>query len=188
MNNKFVKNWLYLLFSDISQAIIGFFAFIILAVKLKPENFGLFNTYLALGTLISVVGINVCNSQVITREITLNPKSTLKLFKNFFNIRIVSFLLCFLILVVYHFFYLKLDNYIFLSVLLIITATIFWDLSESIAFGHFITKFTTIIIVSFSFIWFLFVLSFPEENISLNLVILIYALLFITRQLKSSVH
>jgi O-antigen/teichoic acid export membrane protein len=181
MNNKFVKNWFYLLFSDVSQSIIGFFAFMILAVKLKPEGFGLLNSYLALATLISVIGVNICNSQVITREITLNPKSSFQLFKKFLNLRIASFFLCLLILISYHFFYINLDNKIFLSILFIITATIFWDLSESIAFGHFVTKFTTIILVSFSFIWFLFVFNFPEENISLNLVIWIYALLFLSR-------
>jgi len=56
-------------------------------------------------------------------------------------------------------------------------------MAESIAFGHFVTKLTTIVSISDSFIWLLIVVLLPARNLNVNLVIWLYASLFLLRRI-----
>lgn len=57
--NKLLKNWSYLLLSDISQSVINFFVFMLLARKLTPVGYGEFNVILAIVAIFSVVATNL---------------------------------------------------------------------------------------------------------------------------------
>ena len=177
------KNWTYLLFSDVSQTIINFFVFIVLARKLAPEGYGEFNIILAVVALFTVFSNNSVSNHVITREVTLNPKSTNQIFKLFIPIRILSFIITGIALVIYiNFKEINSNNVIIFSILLILSNTI-WDISESIAFGHFVTKFTTIFNLCFSVIWLVVVICLPKEYSTSIVVISLYASLFIVRSI-----
>jgi len=98
--SKLIKNWSYLLLSDISQAVISFFVFMFLARKLNPEGYGTLNALLA-ASLFSVFALNVSTNQVISREITLRPKTTAGIFRIAFPIRMISLVIAILALVIH---------------------------------------------------------------------------------------
>lgn len=179
--SRLIKNWSYLLLSDISQAVISFFVFMILARKLNPEGYGTLNALLALASLFSVFALNVSANQVISREVTLQPKTTASIFRIAFPIRMISLVIAILALALYET-YLGETNYgLIAATALIVSSTVLWDLAESIAFGHFVTKLTTIVSISASFIWLTIVILLPARNLNVTLVIWLYACLFIIR-------
>lgn len=184
-NNKttLIKNWSYLLLSDISQTIINFFVFMFLARKLSPEGFGTLNTILAIVGLFSVFAINVSANQVITREVTLNPKSTKKIVKVVLPIRIISLVLSVLALIGYYLYEGETNTIYIIGTSVIVLATLVWDLAESIAFGHFATKFTTYISVTAGLCWFLVVFFLPEKSINVEMVLMIYAAIYFVRSM-----
>lgn len=179
--NTLLKNWSYLLFADISSAIISFFVFMFLARKLNPEGFGTLNALLALASLFSVFAVNVGANQVITLEVTHNPKTTAGIFRIVFPLRMFSLVIAILVLVVYQGFLLEGNYGLIAAASLIVISTVLWDLAESIAFGHFVTKLTTLVSISTSLIWFILVVLLPSKNLSVNLVIWVYASLFLLR-------
>lgn len=181
--SKLIKNWSYLLLSDISQAVISFFVFMFLARKLNPEGYGTLNTLLALASLFSVFALNVSANQVISREVTLRPNATASLFRIAFPIRMISLVIAIVALVLYQT-YLGETNYgSIAATALIVASTVLSDLAESIAFGHFVTKLTTIVSISASLIWLIIVVLLPARNLNVNLVIWVYACIFILRGL-----
>lgn len=167
--------------SDVTQAIIGFFTFMVLARKLNPEGYGTFNVLLALSSIFSVFSVNMSSSQVIIREVTLRPKTTSNLFKIFYRIRIVSLLIAVFGLVLYQIFTLETHSELVFATSLIVVATVVWDLAESIAFGHFITKWTTLISIFASISWLIIVIILPIKGVSVDVVIWSYASVFLTR-------
>lgn len=179
--SRLIKNWSYLLFSDITQAIIGFFTFMILARKLNPEGYGTLNVLLALASVFSVFAINLSASQVITREVTLRPNATSNLIKIVFPIRLLSLFISIVGLISYQAFLGETNYGLIIATCLIVVATVVWDLAESIAFGHFITKWTTIISISGSLLWLVIVLLLPENNLAIDIVVWLYAVVFFLR-------
>ena len=167
---KFIKNWSYLLFSDFSLAGINFFVFMFLARKLSPESFGSLNTILALAALLSIFAVNLSSNQVITREVTLYPHATKRIFNLVYPIRLISLLITIIALIVYETISAEHDLTLILAISLIVIATLIWDLAESIAFGHFVTKFTTIISVAASLCWFIIIVFLPSKSISLAFI------------------
>lgn len=99
--SKLIKNWSYLLLSDVSQAVISFFVFMFLARKLNPEGYGTLNALLALASLFSIFAMNVSANLVTSREITLRPKTTAGIFMIVFPIRMVTMVISILALVFY---------------------------------------------------------------------------------------
>ena len=181
--NKLIKNWSYLLVSDVSQSIISFFVFMFLARKLSPEGYGILNTIIAAASLFSVFASNFSSNQVVTREVTINPLSTGEIFRIVFRIRIISLILTVAALVIYQYHTSEGEIGFIISSSIIVISTLVWDLSESIAFGHFITKFTTIISIIASLCWLLVVLILPSENLNIQLVVIVYALMLFLRSL-----
>lgn len=182
-NNKttLIRNWSYLLLSDISQTVISFFVFMFLARKLSPEGYGTLNTIFAIAGLFSVFAINVSANQVITREVTLNPKATKKIVKVVLPIRIISLVLSIMALIGYYFYEGEARTVHLIGISVIVLATLIWDLAESIAFGHFVTKITTYISVIAGLCWFLIVFILPEKSINVDLVLLMYATIYLIR-------
>jgi O-antigen/teichoic acid export membrane protein len=181
--NNLIKNWSYLLFSDISQAIVSFFVFMLLARKLSTENYGALNALMAIASLFSVFSIYFSANQLLTKDITLNPKSSKSTFTIFANVRILSFLL---VAIVGSVIFLFNDDYeiqLLPSVLIITSALVIWDLAESIAFGHFVTKITTFLNITGSLTWLVVVLLLPYNSLSLITVIYSYSAIYIFRSI-----
>ena len=167
--------------SDVTQAIIGFFTFMILARKLNPEGYGIFNVLLALVSIFSVFAVNISASQVIIREVTLNPTTSSSLYKIVFPIRILSLLFAIVGLILYQIFTGDTNYGLIFATSLIVVATVVWDLAESIAFGHFITKWTTIISIVASIAWLIIVLLLPINGVTVDIVIWLYTIVFLIR-------
>lgn len=176
-----IKNWSYLLASDVTQSIISFFVFMFLARKLSPEGFGTLNAILALASLFSVFAMNLSANQVITREVTLYPEATNKIFRLVLPIRTISLVLTIISLIIYQFHTGDGNTGLLIASSIIVVATLIWDLAESIAFGHFITKYTTLISIAASFCWLLIILFLPTNKITVEDVTLIYALILLLR-------
>ncbi len=181
--NKLVKNWSYLFVSDLSQAVISFFVFMFLARKLTPEGYGTLNAILALVSLFSVFATSICANQVIIREVTLQPKASLGIFKVVLPIKVISLLISIFALLLYQFYTKETQAIVLISTSVIVIATLIADLSESIAFGHFVTKFTTILSISAAVCWLLVIVLLPNNKISVNLVLLVYSIIYLVRSM-----
>lgn len=180
---RIIKNWSYLFFSNISTQIIGFFVMIFLAKKLSLEDFGEFNVILSIVALFSVFANSGMNL-VLTREVTLNLRSSKAIFSLIAPIRIFSFLISTVALLIY----LHINNFTFsviylFSIILILSNNLF-DLSQSIAFGHLITKYTTILNGVFSLIWMVSVVAIPDSLFDIELIIIIYSIILLTKGLS----
>lgn len=174
--NKIIKNWGYLLFSNIAAQIIGFFVMMILAKKLNPEGYGQFNVILSIVALFSVFANSGMNL-VLTREVTLYPKSTKVIFSLIAPIRIFSFLISTLALLIYIYIKDFSFNLIYLFSIILILSNNLWDLSQSIAFGHLVTKYTTILNLLFSSFWLFCVVVIPDFVYNIKTVIIIYTII-----------
>jgi len=64
---------------------------------------------------------------------------------------------------------------------LIVVSTVLWDLAESIAFGHFVTKITTFISIIASIIWLGMVILLPDIGLTFEVVVWMYAGVFMVR-------
>ena len=180
---KIIKNWSYLIFSNISTQIIGFFVMIFLAKKLSPEGYGEFNIILSIVALFSVFANSGMNL-VLTREVTLNIKSSKAIFSLIVPIRIFSFLISTIALLIY----LHINDFsfsvIYLFSIILILSNNLWDLSQSIAFGHLVTKYTTILNFVFSLVWLISVVVIPDSVFDIELIIIIYAIILLIKGLS----
>ena len=181
--NKILKNWSYLLFSNISTQIIGFFVMIILAKKLSPEGFGEFNIIISIVALFSVFANSGMNL-VLTREVTLNPRSSKAIFSLIAPIRIFGFLISTIALLIY----LHINDFsfsvIYLFSIILILSNNLWDLSQSIAFGHLVTKYTTILNLVFSLVWLISVVAIPDLVFDIESIVIIYTIILLIKGLS----
>lgn len=181
--SRLIRNWGYLLLSDFSQSIISFFVFMLLARKLSPEGYGSLNAILALAAIFSIFSINLSSNQVIIREVTLHPKATKDIVRKVILIRAVSLVLTIIALVIYILSSGETGTGYITGVSIIVAATMAWDLAESIAFGHFVTKLTTYISIAAGLCWFFVIFLLPVNLINVRLVILLYAGIFLIRSI-----
>lgn len=181
--SKLIRNWSYLLFSDLSQAGINFFVFIILARKLSPDGFGELNVVLSVFMLFTVFANNVGSNHVITREVTLHPEAAKGILVKLAPLRVLSFIATTIAVVIYTFHTKNGDLSIIVFSSILVFGNSIWDLSESIAFGRLVTKFTTIFNLIFSISWLSFIIILPVKIISIKLVLVIYCTLFVLKSL-----
>lgn len=181
--NKLLKNWSYLLLSDISQSVINFFVFMLLARKLTPVGYGEFNVILAIVAIFSVVATNLGANHVITREVTLHPDNTKGICYNVIPLRLIALAIAFLGVFVYIVCGKDVSFSSSFYIFILIFATSVWDFAESVAFGRLVTKYTTFFNLSFSCSWLLFVLFLPESYFSIEVVLVIYSLLFVCKSI-----
>lgn len=181
--NKLIKNWSYLFVSDLTQAVINFLVFMFLARKLSPEQYGTLNAILALVALFSVFATSICANQVIIREITLQPKASHGIFQIILPIKIISLVLSIIALVGYQLFTNETQFIVLISTSVLVIASLTSDLAESIAFGHFVTKFTTLLSISTAICWLLVIILVPSDKISVESVLLIYSVIYLIRSI-----
>lgn len=153
----------------------------LLARKMSPEGYGSLNAILAIATIFSIFSINLSSNQVIIREVTLHPKATKDFIRRVIVIRAVSLVLTILAIVIYFFNTTETGTAEIAGISIIVAATIGWDLAESIAFGHFVTKLTTYISIGAGICWFLIILILPLRMINVELVLIIYACILLVR-------
>jgi|SaaInlStandDraft_4_1057021.scaffolds.fasta_scaffold09349_4 O-antigen/teichoic acid export membrane protein len=170
--NNILKNWLYLMSSDIFNKAIMFFVFILLARKLSVTDFGLFNVFIAIGSIFAVFA-NFGTNLVITREIALDNKHTSGLFFKFLPIRLF-FLLVSIFFIVLYSSYESNSNLILIATIFFVISNSLWDFSESIAFGNYITKYSSLYNVIFGIILLCLIVLVPENKVSLFSLVSIY--------------
>ena len=148
----------------------------VLAKKLNPEGYGQFNVILSIVALFSVFANSGMNL-VLTREVTLYSKSTKAIFFLIAPIRIFSFLISAIALLIYIHINDFSFNIIYLFSIILVLSNNLWDLSQSIAFGHLVTKYTTILNLVFSSIWLFCVIVIPDFYYDIELIIVIYTII-----------
>ncbi len=175
--SKVIKNWSYLLLSDVIQQVIGFVVVILLARKLSPEGYGLFNVIISIATIFSVVA-HLGMSNVVIRELSLKPETTAAFIKKIIlPFRIGSFALALISFLVYNSINVSTDDAWLIYVVLIILNLSLWNFSESVAFGHEVTKYSSILNISVSVIWLASILIIPEKLLFIKTVLIIYCIL-----------
>lgn len=171
----FIKNWSYLVTSDVITKFLGFFATIILARNLNPDGYGAYNVILAISAIFTVVA-NFGMTQVLTREIARNVEISGVIFLRASLIRIFSVILS--VIGIYAYFKIfesKYDDiYIIVTCILTISITA-WDLFESIAFGRQVMKYSAVLNIFSSVIWVLCLFLLPKELFSILNIVGIYA-------------
>ena len=181
--SKILKNWSYLLFSDVIQQIVGFVVVILLARKLSPDGYGLYNVIISIATIFSVVA-HFGMSNVVIRELSLNPETTASFVKKIIiPFRIASFILAILAFFIYNMINVTADNTWSIYVVLIILNLSLWNFSESIAFGHEVTKYSSILNIIISLVWLASILIIPDKLLVVNTILLVYCLLHKVRKL-----
>jgi O-antigen/teichoic acid export membrane protein len=176
-----IKNWAFLLTSNVGQSVFGFFVFIILARVLSPEGYGAFSALLALTSLVTVFVNNLSTNLVITREITLHPDATAGILKFVYPIRLFSFIIGASALVIYLINYEAYSTSLIIGSVVIVGSIVLWDMIESIVFGHFVTKYTTVISLAASLVWLGLMLIIPHKYLNVTMVLWIYALIMMIR-------
>lgn len=179
--NKVYKNWFFLLFSDVSNSIFQFIIFIVLARKLSPEGYGNFNTVLSIVALFSTFAIGLGTNHVVIRELAVKPKATKKLVKKVFPLRLISYVLTIIALVIYETYVVVEKPVIIIFAIILIFATAAWDFGESIAFGHFVTKYTMYFNIGISAVWMIGILLIPEGIMNYTIILLMYTVLYLLR-------
>lgn len=175
--SKIIKNWSYLLISDVTQQVIGFIVVILLARKLSPDGYGLFNVIISIATIFGVVA-QFGTSNVVIRELSLKPETTAAFIKKIIiPFRLASFVLAIIAFFVYNMIVVTTDNSWSVYVVLIILNLSLWNFSESIAFGHEVTKYSSILNIIVSAVWLISILVIPEKLLVLNTILLVYCLL-----------
>jgi len=168
-----LKNWSYLLASDITQQAVGFLIVIVLARKLAPEGYGQYSVILSLVAIVSIFA-NFGMNLVLTREITLNPNHTKRYISLIAPIRTASFLISIVAFLVYFYIY-NGDQTTLIFVTLIVFNLVLWDICESIAFGHFITKYSSSLNIIFATLWLLAIVVSPNQLFNVTYVLIIYS-------------
>ena len=180
---KFVKNWSYLVLSDVITKAFGFFATILLARNLSPAGYGNYNVILAVSAIFTVVA-NFGMTQVITREIARRTEISGNLFFRALAIRFVSSFLAILGIIGY-FLILEpqVDRMIILFTCIITISITAWDLAESIAFGRQIMKYSAVINSFASFVWIVVLFILPKNYFTILNVILIFSIIDVLKAL-----
>jgi O-antigen/teichoic acid export membrane protein len=169
-----LKNWTYLLASDVTQQVISFLVLIVLARKLAPEGYGQFAVILSLVGIVSVFA-NFGMNLVLTREITLDPGHTKKYVSLIAPIRLASFLIAVGVFVMYYCLYHDGDRATLVFVTILVLSAVLWDICESIAFGHFITKYSSYLNITFAVLWLLSIAILPNTYFSIRSILVIYS-------------
>lgn len=179
--NKLYKNWSYLLVSDITQQLVGFVVVIFLARKLSPEGYGQYNVIISIATIFSVVA-NFGMNSVVIREVSVRPQETAHLIRNII-VPIKSITLILAIALFYGY-----TNFITLAkydwpgfIIIIILNLTLWDFSESVAFGHQVTKFSSILNILFSVTWLCIIIFAPSELFNVRSILFIYCILHLIK-------
>jgi O-antigen/teichoic acid export membrane protein len=174
---RIIKNWSYLLTSNVIQQIFGFVVLILLTQKLSPKEFGHFNVIISLATIFAVIS-NLGMNQVLIREFAVASDRVGDILIKVAPIRIFSFFFSIAIFILYYVVISgnRLDS-LHLFVIAIILNLTLWDISESVAFGNKVTKYSSVLAITFSSTWAISIYLFPEKFFSLKAILIVYCLL-----------
>ena len=165
------------MFSDFFQQIIGFLVVILLARKLSPDGYGFYNLILSTVTIFGVIA-HFGMSTVVIRELSLKPKKSASFLKKFvIPFRFLSFIFSLCVFMIYNNYTSTIENHWIIYLMLMILNISLWDFSESIAFGHEVTRFSSILNVITSILWLTAILLVPEKMLNVHAVVIIYCFL-----------
>ena len=179
--NKLLKNWSYLLFSDLFQQFAGFYVIILIARNLSPSGLGEYNLVISIASIFSIVAI-FGSSNVIVREIAVNIASS-KVFikKMLIPVRLFTLLLSLVTFFAYNFFGFN-SEYFLLIIIIVLNASLF-NFSESIAFGNEVTKFSASLNFFYSLTWLIIILIIPSHHFYVKNILIVYCFLHFIKML-----
>lgn len=180
---RLYKNWAYLIFSSAFSTVVNFFAFIYLAKKLSVDDYGIFNALIATITIFTTLAVNVAAGTVVNREIVSQPNAGKSIFLKTVRIRIISFLLAGIALIIYKILTKSDDKLLLISLIVLLLSNVSWELFEQIAFGYFLTKYSTILNILGSVLWFVIVFFIPPDMASLTLLFIVYVLIMLMKSI-----
>lgn len=178
---RIIKNWSSLVFAMIVTSISSFLCFLILGKKMTVEDYGLFNSLLALASAVAVFVNNILAGIIANREIALNKNISGTILKKFLPVRILAFIVGSVVVVIYVGIKEEASILIYVSTILMLSFDSFWDLFEQIAFGLKVTTYSMIINIVSSIVWLLVVLILPLRWASIGIVILIYSIICVAK-------
>jgi len=175
--SKFVKNWSSLVLSMLVTSVSSFLCFAILGNKMSVDDYGLFNTMIALASTVSIFVNNILAGIVANREIALKPQLSRNLLYKFLVIRVLAFLVGIVAMIVYTHKDERITELVFSGLVAMLFFDSFWDLFESIAFGLKITNYSMILNIVSSLTWLVTVILVPPTAASIGMILLLYAII-----------
>ena len=178
---KTIKNFLLLFISLLITTILSFFTFVFLGKKLSVEEYGKFNTLIALVSIVSIFVNNIASGTVINRELSLNPKIGLSLTKRFILIRIISYLVGVIFIIIYVNSKGYNDKIIMISLALLLLGEIVWELFEQVTFSYKVAIISTVLNILGSLFWFIIVILLPLSVSKLYYFLPLYAVIVLIK-------
>ncbi len=179
--NRLIKNIWNLFLSMFVTTIGSFLCFLILGKKMTVEDYGRFNTMLALASMIAVFANNIVAGIVANREIAIDSNVAKTILIKFLFIRIISYIGSIIFLL----FYLqkKESSYqsLFIPVAIMLIFDVFWELFEQISFGLKITTYSMWINILSAIIWLFLVYLLPAIHSTVTIVLYIYSIICFTK-------
>lgn len=172
-----LKNFLHLFVSMILSTVCSFLCFAVLGQKMSVEDYGQFNSMIALASAVAVFINNVIAGIVANREIALDPGTSRNLLKRIGLVRTVIFIVGAVALLLYLTIHEKTPALIIAGVIAMLFADSFWELFEQIVFGLKETRFSMIFNSISSVLWLLAVVFLPADLSTVGIVLVIYGVI-----------
>ena len=178
---RIIKNWSSLVFAMIVTSLSSFLCFLILGKKMTVEDYGLFNSLLALASAVAVFVNNILAGIIANREIALNKHISGTILKKFLPVRILAFIVGSIVVILYVGIKEEVSILIYVSTVLMLSFDSFWDLFEQIAFGLKVTIYSMIINIVSSVVWLVIVFILPLQWSSIGIIIFIYSIICVMK-------
>ncbi len=159
------------------STICQFFCFGILGNKMSVEDYGQFNSMIALASTAAVFINNILAGIVANREIAVAPNLSRVLLKKFFIVRFLAFIIGSVVLVLYIGVTKRSSEMLLVGVIAFLFSDVFWELFEQIAFGLKITKYSMILNISSSWLWLIVILLIPAQVMTVFVVLLLHGVI-----------
>lgn len=175
LDKEIVRNWSSLVLSMLVTTVSSFLCFAILGNKMSVDDYGLFNSMIALASTVAVFVNNVMAGIVANREIALKPQISRNILRKFIAIRVVAFGVGVTAMYLYAKDQEHVTELVFFGLIVLLSFDAFWDLFEQIAFGLKITKYSMVLNIASSIVWLAVVLLIPKCLASTGVILAIYA-------------
>lgn len=155
----------------------SFLCFAVLGQKMSVEDYGQFNSMIALASAVAVFINNVIAGIVANREIALAPGTSRNLLRKIGFVRTVIFIVGAIALMLYLMLHEQSSALIIIGVIAMLFADSFWELFEQIVFGLKETRYSMIFNSISSVLWLLAVVILPVDLSTVGVVLVIYGLI-----------
>lgn len=174
---KIVRNWSSLVLSMLVTTVSSFLCFAILGNKMSVDDYGLFNSMIALASFVAAFVNNILTGIVINREIALKPQLSRNLLQKFLLVRGIAFVVGVVAMFIYTLRDEQVTDLVFAGLFVMLFFDSFWELFEQVAFGLKVTHHSMILNIVSSLLWLLVVLIVPQKMASVGVILILYAII-----------